>query len=548
MSRNRKTKFAPRLALLAALLGAVPALAVELTTEPAAEPAAAAAPAPAAPAAAPAPGPAPAPGDKKPPEMSPGAQLTKHDDKAFRPGPSYADKPYDVKAQEAIYGAKHLNPTTRPWVEWGRALYDRGAYPPSPTWFGEKNPASPNFRVYGDWRTAVAYNDNGKPNAKGVTDQSTIATRLNLDMDLGLTATERIHAFVRPLDHDGQFTRYDLGGQNKGFEKAFDFNLETLFFEGDAGAIAMGLTGRENGVDLPFTFGMIPLFTQNGIWLNAGFVGGAFSLAAKNSRTLDVSNYDVTFFTGLDKVPTAAALAAGRKPTDHDAKVFGFTGFADANRGYWEFGYGYVDAQFGGLSYHNATVAFSRRYGSLISNSVRVIENFGQHPDPGQAKTANGTLVLIENSLVTSNPTALVPYFNLFGGFGTPQALARAAGTGGVLVNTGINLESDGLTGFPTLDDTARDSWGGALGVEYLFNLDRQIVVEVATVQRTKDRDFATGNQHAIGVRFQNPLNNSWILRFDAMKGFRDDGRDASGLPTPVKDIFGVRLEIRHKF
>jgi hypothetical protein len=485
---------------------------------------------------------------KKPPEMSPGAERTDDASGAFRPDPGYADKPYDVQAQEAIYGGKHLNRTARPWVEWGRDLYDRGAYPPSPKWFGERNPAQPHFYAYGDLRTAVAYNDDGRPDAHGVTHQSTVATRLNLDLDLQLTATERVHAFVRPFDRDNQFLRYDIEGRNKGFEKRFDFNLETLYFEGDGGAIASGWTGRANRLDLPFTAGMVPLFTQNGIWLNDAFVGGAMSIAARNSRALDVSNFDVTAFVGLDKVTTAAVARAGGKSSEHDANVYGFAGFADANRGYWEFGYGYVDAKLGGLSYHNATLAFSRRYGTVLSNSVRVIGNFGQRPEAGQPKTANGALLLIESSLISRRPSVLVPYFNLFAGFDRPQALARAAGTGGVLVNTGIAFESDGLTGSPTLDDTARDSWGGAAGVEYLFDLDRQIVFEAAAVERTKERGFATGDQYALAVRFQNPLNNAWILRFDVLQGFRADGRTAAGAPIPVKDVFGVRMELRRKF
>ena len=32
-------------------------------------------------------------------------------------------------------------------------------------------------------------------------------------------------------------------------------------------------------------------------------------------------------------------------------------------------------------------------------------------------------------------------------------------------------VETDGLTGFPKLDDTGNDSFGGAIGVSYLFNL-----------------------------------------------------------------------------
>ena len=105
-----------------------------------------------------------------------------------------------------------MNKTAKPPVELGLRLYDRGAYEPRPTWLGEKNPINFHFMAYGDLRVAAAYYDNGVAAANGKTEQSVVAARLNLDMDLALTATERIHAFVRPLDKNGSFTRYQISG------------------------------------------------------------------------------------------------------------------------------------------------------------------------------------------------------------------------------------------------------------------------------------------------------------------------------------------------
>ena len=60
------------------------------------------------------------------------------------------------------------------------------------------NPLLPGLAVYGDWRTAVAYNQN---NGKDI---AQIATRLNLDVDFKITGTERIHAFFTPIQEDNQ--------------------------------------------------------------------------------------------------------------------------------------------------------------------------------------------------------------------------------------------------------------------------------------------------------------------------------------------------------
>ena len=97
--------------------------------------------------------------------------------------------------------------------------------------------------------------------------------------------------------------------------------------------------------------------------------------------------------------------------------------------GYFELDYGYTlgRKKFDDLSYHNLSAAFTRRYFDLISNSVRVIYNVGQDPDHGERRTADGVLILIENSLISPLPLTLIPYFNAFAGFNKPQSLARAA-------------------------------------------------------------------------------------------------------------------------
>lgn len=482
-------------------------------------------------------------GEKMGPEMSPEAKVLGDPDHpdppaegSFTPDPNYENEPYDAEEQLAIYDSKHMNKTANPPIELGRRLYDRGAYKPRPTWLGEKNPINFHLMAYGDLRIGAAYYDNGVAAANGDSDQSVIATRLNLDMDLALTATERIHAFVRPLDQNGSFTRYQIHGgtQDDEFVDELDFNLDTLFFEGDLGAMLQGWTGKDNSLDLPIVLGRVPLFTQNGIWLDDAFDGAAFGITAKNSPALDISNFDVTFFAGFNQVTTAAVTDSNDK-----AKVFGLAGFADLRKGYTELGYGYIAADDSDLSYHNLTAAFTKRYGGRIANSVRLIGNFGQS---AATKTADGVLVLLENSLVprrpvnaVPSPINLVPYFNLFAGFDTPQPLARAADSGGVLKNTGINFESDGLTGYPTLDASGHDSYGGALGVGYLFGLDRQIVLEGAVVQRMGDS--VLGSQYALGARYQHKISNAWILRLDAMHGWREG----------LENVYGARVEIRRK-
>jgi hypothetical protein len=340
-------------------------------------------------------------GGKHPPRTDPDVEPVEHDPGVFRPDPSAEQQPYDAAAQRDIYGAKRPVKTARPPIELGRKLYVRGALERGGTWLGEKNPTAPHLMVYGDLRTALAYNDDGVPAANGETPQLRLAARLNLDLDLAITSTERLHFFVRPFDEDGSFTRWDIDGKvDDEFTDELDFELETAFFEGELGPMVQGLTGRENKIDLAVAGGLMPLLTQNGIWLEDAFLGFGFTIPAFSSRALDASNIDLTFFAGFDRVSTGAVAG------EHAADLYGVATFIDANSGYWEMGWGYLDADQSELSYHNVTVAFTRRYGGWLSNSVRLIGNFGQD---AVAKTADGALLLIESSLITHKPLTLVP-------------------------------------------------------------------------------------------------------------------------------------------
>jgi hypothetical protein len=473
------------------------------------------------------------------PDMPANVTLVDHNASVFRPDPSYKDEAYNAEKQLEIYGGKYANKTARPLIELGRALYKEGPFRKGINLLGEKNLLFPHLQAYGDYRIAVAFNDNGKK------EQWTLANRLNMDLDLKLTATERVHAFLRPLDKNNSFTRFDIGGDKENeFEVQLDGNADALFFEGDLGAMLTGFTNRYNKIDLPVAAGLMPMILQNGVWLEDAFTGVAATLPARNNALLDISNMDITGFFGFDKVTSRAVVKANKDLDDEQTRIYGVTAFIEAMQGYWEAGYGYTDPSDDGnaplddLDYHNLTAAFTRRYRGLISNSVRVIWNFGQDRDPKNLlQTADGWLFLIENSLVTSKPLSLVPYFNMFIGVDRPQSLARDAGAGGVLKNTGILFETDGLTGFPKMDDAAQDTLGGALGLEYLFNLDQQIVIETAVVKETGE-GVIKGDQLGLGLRYQRPITNAWILRADTMVAFRESD----------DDLFGVRFEIRRKF
>lgn len=130
---------------------------------------------------------------------------------------------------------------------------------------------------------------------------------------------------------------------------------------------------------------------------------------------------------------------------------------------------------------------------------------------------------------------------NVFYGYGRPQSVARAGGSGGILRNVGITFETDGLNGYPTLDDSAINTVGGAIGINLLgAALDRQLVLEASVVHGYGlDAGRVTrGDQYGLGARYQLPLSHNTLLRLDTMCGFRESDFD----------LYGARAEFRYKF
>ena len=445
----------------------------------------------------------------------------------FSPTPTMPGAYYDPVAQMQVYEGKQLYANQRPLLELGRPWYQLGPISEGSSILGFHNNVNPQYVLFGDARSAIASN-----NAAGNGD-TLLASQINLFHHLKVTSTERFVAGHSPLATGGANTRYSFDDNEVFFEGNANFNF--AYFEGDAGALVGGAVGKTLPFDLPFTAGIIPLIFQNGIWMEDEILGFAFTIPARNSARFGISNMDITFFAGYDRLDSPAF-----EGDNSAARVIGIASFLDALNGYFEIDYAFLDDRTNAdRSYHNIGLGYTRRYGRFISNSTRVIVNAGQQNNsPG---TADGVLLLSENSLITGFPSTVVPYLNMFAGFDRPQSVGRNANAGGILRNTGILFESDNLTGYPTLDATANDTFGFAMGLNLLADeFAQQLIVEAAAlgvIGEDQNRN-APGNQYGLGVRYQLPLTNSVLVRADAMVGFlRDDD-----------DIRGARLEIRKKF
>ena len=127
------------------------------------------------------------------PGADPAATIAPYSPLDFSPE-SYSYIPGDEEnSADATYRSKHPVGVQRTWVEWGRGFYLPGQYPAGGTLFGSTNLTLPHFLVYGDLRTVLASNQSND------IDTNVWATKLQLETDWKITATERFHALFTPL-------------------------------------------------------------------------------------------------------------------------------------------------------------------------------------------------------------------------------------------------------------------------------------------------------------------------------------------------------------
>ena len=224
--------------------------------------------------------------------------------------------------------------------------------------------------------------------------------------------------------------------------------------------------------------------------------------------------------------------ASSERRQNSNANIYGVTTFIDAFGGYIEAGYGLLQGrdELDGQQTHFLTAAYSRRYFNTVSNSTRVFANFGNGKDD------EGFAIISENSLITSLPSTLIPYANFFVGFGNPQPLVDGFGAG-ILKNVGINFETDALTGYPKLNDTGADTWGGAIGLTYLFG---QIWISSSSSRRPWFSPSATAPSprntvSALAIRSRSPgLAAPRRCDLSAHRGRRRQLRRPHGAPEEV--------------
>ncbi len=461
-----------------------------------------------------------------------GAKVVEHDSNAFKPDSQWGrslTNPYGTYNKKHVKHQKVIGAGQWFHIGGGREFYGNGPLQRSPTPFGERNPVYNQFTVFGNLNTAIAYNDNGAE------EQSLIATQLNLFMNYEITATERIHVAFQPLQRGNDITAYFINGEIENEFNA-EFNAEPVaaFFEGNIGNMLSGVDRnlQEPLQDVNFSVGLMPIVLQNGLVIEDKFLGVALGHTNANIPALGITNLDTSIFWGFEDVNTEAVPG-----TQTAVQIIGFNQWADMWGGFAEWGYFFTadnSNQDGDFSVHTVSAAYRRTIGNFSNSGVRVVANFGQNPGNGIAQTADGYLIVLENSFITSNPEHVIPYLNVAYGNDRPQVVAKD--NGGPLRNIGIGFETDGITGFPQLRDDANNVLAVAGGVELLDIAGMQFIFEGAGVLDLE------GDNHQVGpsFRMQVPLNHYSLFQIDVFYAKR--------FQSGLDDLFGAEFIYVIKF
>lgn len=370
--------------------------------------------------------------------------------------------------------------------------------------------------IYGEMRTSIQTFNNG------LVDVNEWVNRLDIFGNIYLTPTERINFGFRPLDRDGRFTGQRFGGDGtENFMDHFNGNVRSLYFEGDFGELFPNLDPTDKRrLDYGFAVGRMPLNFQDGILINDSI--DAIGITRASLFLLGASATRVTALFGWDQIHR------GDNRRDVDARLYALSYAADYSASTYELDFVYVDggAASGGDGFFSG-IGQTRRFGK-INSTLRA--NFSWALDRETAAIGTGTILSSQISR-TMNHNDDIAYLNSFWSIDNFTSAARDPAVGGPLGVTGLLYEAVGLGGYGSGLGNANPNGavGFSVGYQHFFDDEkkRQLVTEIGGRWHTQG---VARDAYALGLRYQQALNQHVIFRVDGFIGQYDDHQTGQGL------------------
>lgn len=288
---------------------------------------------------------------------------------------------------------------------------------------------------------------------QGGTFDTFFVPQVDLQLNLQLTATQRVFALLRPLEHgDRRPTLYRFGDHD-GWTGKFQGEPEALFYEGQP---LNWLSPDDRWpLDVSIAGGRIPFTLHNGLWFDNYFDG--FSIAKNNIQLGALSNLNVLYFLTRGQTQPGLTLEA-RDRLEQEKNLTG----VDVNADWGEY---FVEASWA-VAYDNGTVRdgrqdLDRHFWALsvtrtLSSSAGVaLRAMGSTPN---ATAGAGELFALEGQYGLWDTLLYATVFGATSDWLPPSV------QGSPLDREGILFAFDRLVQTPQLNPRAADTIGGVVG------------------------------------------------------------------------------------
>ncbi|MCG8600656.1 MAG: hypothetical protein MI807_10980 [Verrucomicrobiales bacterium] len=387
----------------------------------------------------------------------------------------------------------------------------------------------PSFFAFGNLRTAMqSFESAGGPRT------NEWANRLDLFGNFQLTSTERFLIGFRPLDDESAFTGVArMQGDKTRFQNGFDGEPHTFFFEGYLDELFPRLDPDDRlGLDLGFSLGRQPLVLQNGILANDNV--DAFALTKHNFFRMNASATRVSAWFAFNEIHRNDRLR------DSGAVLYGLSSTWDYPKQTLEIDAAYVDGTNpeNGGSGDGAFVGIGRiaRHG-YWSSTFRANGSFAMH---SKSRTVNDGWLLTHQLSRTMKHSEDILTFSTYSEHGDYTSAARDPANGGPLGGFSFLQRAVGIGTYGApLDANTGDALGFEISYQqFLDDEERRQLLYSAGVVRTETPTGEETVTGAIGLQYQQQLNQSMLFQIGGFGSLDDDGEKG----------FGVRTELQKKF
>lgn len=396
----------------------------------------------------------------------------------------------------------------------------------------------PAFWVWGEYRSATQYYDNGTANPA-----VEWANRLDLFSQLNLSGTERIFFAVRPTDRENslgtarEFAGFDF--RNGEDLPGLNFQPQSAFFEGDFGEIFPWLDPYDSEfLDIGFSIGRMPLLAQQGLLLAEDQID-ALTITRNTVNQGRNLNQRITGVYSWGEINRNSAVAPNPGASlDQNSKMFAVLTETDFARSTVNADVVYVTGDdVNGDLVATGLSGIQRHYfhDNTFNTSLHVLASFPT--DKTTPYADQGELLFAQTSWTPHHYYDLI-YVNGFLAIDQFTSPARGPLTASPIGVTGIGFAHTGLgRAGPPMAVRTDDMFGGALGYQWFFDGTRkQMIWEVGGAKE----HAGPANRGVLGtiLRYQTASGQHTIFLLDGFVA-KQETRHVSA---------GARAEVRLKF